>query len=239
MLSSSYVLTLSGTPATGDSVFPYTYSSANGQLTINQNSAQPLNIAQATAIVSAGGVMYVLDNEANPASSRPARRDGTEPDSSLHRGHQRRAAAADRRRRARMTSPCPIRSICRWKTRANCSMSSNQGNNNTSNTNSQSGIAGYVLDPTTHQLTRDLRQPIRHRIGSAMHPRGSFEPVRLHGELQRFDGDWPSDRPESGVLRHLRLRQQGLSVDRSATWCIVDGTHQLIASEVSDWAGGS
>ena len=33
VLSSSYILTLSGTPATGDSVFPYTYSAANGQLT--------------------------------------------------------------------------------------------------------------------------------------------------------------------------------------------------------------
>ena len=37
-------LTLSGTPATGDSVFPYAYNSGNGQLTINQNSSQPLGM---------------------------------------------------------------------------------------------------------------------------------------------------------------------------------------------------
>ena len=46
VLASGYILTLSGTPAAGDSVFPYTYNSDNGQLTVNQNSSQPLNISQ-------------------------------------------------------------------------------------------------------------------------------------------------------------------------------------------------
>jgi 6-phosphogluconolactonase len=64
-LSGNFFLTLSGTPATGDSVFPYAYNAANGQLTINQNSSQPLGISQATAIVVAGSVTYVLDNGPN------------------------------------------------------------------------------------------------------------------------------------------------------------------------------
>jgi len=63
VLTASTALTLSGTPATGDSVFPYSYNASNGQLTVNQNSPQPLNISQATAIVAAGGPVYVLDNE--------------------------------------------------------------------------------------------------------------------------------------------------------------------------------
>ena len=64
VLSSNFVLTLSGTPATGDAVFPYTYNGSSGQLTVNQNSAQPLGITQATAIVTPpGSVTYVLDNE--------------------------------------------------------------------------------------------------------------------------------------------------------------------------------
>ena len=67
-LSSNFFLTLSGTPATGDSVFPYAYNVANGQLTINQNSSQPLGISQGTAIVVAGGVTYVLDNGPNTNS---------------------------------------------------------------------------------------------------------------------------------------------------------------------------
>jgi 6-phosphogluconolactonase (cycloisomerase 2 family) len=63
VLAPQYVITLSGTPATGDSVFPYTYGSSTGQLTLGQNTSQPLGISQATAIVIASGNLYVLDNE--------------------------------------------------------------------------------------------------------------------------------------------------------------------------------
>jgi 6-phosphogluconolactonase (cycloisomerase 2 family) len=62
-LSSNFFLVLSGTPAADDSVFPYTY--ANGQLTVNQNSSQPLGISHATTITVAGGVIYVLDDGVN------------------------------------------------------------------------------------------------------------------------------------------------------------------------------
>src|SRR5579863_4167312 len=74
-LSGSFFLTLSGTPATGDSVFPYSYNSANGQLSINQNSSQPLGsncggaapsgVCNGTAIVVAGSSTYVLDDGPN------------------------------------------------------------------------------------------------------------------------------------------------------------------------------
>ena len=53
-----------GYPYTGGtSVFPYTYASTTGQLTLSQNSAQPLGIAQGTAIINASSNIYVLDNE--------------------------------------------------------------------------------------------------------------------------------------------------------------------------------
>jgi 6-phosphogluconolactonase (cycloisomerase 2 family) len=68
VLSSNFVLAMSGTPAAGDSVFPYTYNAGNGQLTVNQNSSQPLSIHHGTAIVVAGGVTYVLDNGPNTNS---------------------------------------------------------------------------------------------------------------------------------------------------------------------------
>jgi hypothetical protein len=68
--SSTFIQVMSGTPTTGDSIFPYTYAGTNGQLTVNQNSSQPLGIAQGTAIVVAGGITYILDNEApNPNPS--------------------------------------------------------------------------------------------------------------------------------------------------------------------------
>jgi 6-phosphogluconolactonase (cycloisomerase 2 family) len=66
--SASFMLTMSGTPATGDSVFPYGISST-GQLTITQNSSQPLGVSQANAIVvAAPSTVYVLDNGLNTNS---------------------------------------------------------------------------------------------------------------------------------------------------------------------------
>jgi len=63
-LSSGYLLTLSGTPATGDAVFPYTYNQGTGQLTINQNTSQALvGVNEGTAIVNGGSYVYILDNE--------------------------------------------------------------------------------------------------------------------------------------------------------------------------------
>lgn len=70
VLSGGFVLTLAGAPAPtsypyvgGRLVFPYSYASSTGQLTLSQNSSQPLGIGQGTAIVNASSVIYVLDNE--------------------------------------------------------------------------------------------------------------------------------------------------------------------------------
>jgi len=70
VLSSGYLLTLTGAPAPtsfpyggGTEVWPYNYSSTSGQLTLSQNGIQVLSINAGTAIVSAGGLLYVLDNE--------------------------------------------------------------------------------------------------------------------------------------------------------------------------------
>lgn len=70
LLSGGSLLTLAGAPdptsypyVGGTLSFPYSYSSTSGQLTLSQNSAQPLGVKAATAMVSAGAVVYVLDNE--------------------------------------------------------------------------------------------------------------------------------------------------------------------------------
>jgi hypothetical protein len=69
VLSGGFLLALTGAPAPssfpyvgGTEVWPYNYVSTSGQLTLSQNSVQPLGIDAGTAIVVAGGVIYVLDN---------------------------------------------------------------------------------------------------------------------------------------------------------------------------------
>jgi len=47
----------------GSSVFPYSYNSSSGTLTTNSNGSQTLGIGEGTALVNAGGFVYVLDNE--------------------------------------------------------------------------------------------------------------------------------------------------------------------------------
>ena len=70
VLSGGSVLTLAGAPnptgypyTGGTFVSPYSYASSSGQLTLSQNSSQPLGIHQGTAIVQAGSAIFVLDNE--------------------------------------------------------------------------------------------------------------------------------------------------------------------------------
>ncbi len=70
VLNGSTVFTLTGTPATGDAVFPYQFSEASGQLTLTLNSSDSIGaVNNATAIVNAGANIYVLDNE--PPASNP------------------------------------------------------------------------------------------------------------------------------------------------------------------------
>ena len=75
VLSSNYVLTLSGTPAIGDSVFPYAYNAGNGQLTINQNSPQPLGInagnGDRCSAVASSTYSTMAANTNSPAVERP------------------------------------------------------------------------------------------------------------------------------------------------------------------------
>lgn len=63
-LLGSNVLTLTGAPSTGDSVFPYGYNTSTGQLTVTASNLDSIgNVSQASAIVSAGGYIWILDNE--------------------------------------------------------------------------------------------------------------------------------------------------------------------------------
>jgi 6-phosphogluconolactonase (cycloisomerase 2 family) len=77
VLNGSYVLTLNAAASTsfpytgGTTVYPYSYSSSNGQLgtTGIASPGDPLNITAGTAIVAGGGYIWVLDNE--PPSPNP------------------------------------------------------------------------------------------------------------------------------------------------------------------------
>jgi len=224
VLSNNFFLTVFGTPTTGDSVFPYSYSSQNGQLTLSQNSTQPLNIKQATAIVPAGGYIYVLDNEpitiaAGGAGSFNA---GTYPSQilpfSVGTGGALQAQTGgivpdD----ATLSNPIYVITESKGK----FLYVINQGNN-TNTTNPQSGIAGYVIDPSTHQLSFIAGEP----FGSGAGPQCIVEDPSNQFIYEADFGDSSIYGrvvdPNSGVLNPLRIGTT-FSVQGPASWCLVDG----------------
>jgi hypothetical protein len=214
--SSGYVLSLSGTPAAGDVVFPYTYSVGSGQLSINQNSAQVLGIAQATAIVNGGGFVYVLDNEGTLVPGTGATSQilpytvGTNGALQAQTG----GAVPDD-----PTLANPIYLLVESKGKFLYVI--NQGNN-VQGTNSQSGIAGYVIDPTTHQLSFIAGEP----FGSGAGPQCLVEdPSDQFVYSADFNDSAASGRvvdPNSGVLTNLRVTST-YALQGPAAWCLIDG----------------
>jgi 6-phosphogluconolactonase (cycloisomerase 2 family) len=224
VLSSSYVLTMSGTPDTGDAVFPYTYNAANGQLTINQNSSQPLNIAGATAIVSAGGFVYVLDNETltlTPTGSTSTTASSWVFPYTVGTGGSLQAAlngaVPDS---ASLSNPnyLIVESKGKW------AYMSNYGNNDTTSGSQGSGITGYVLDPQAHTLTEIPGSP----FGSGSGPSCLLEdPSNQFIYTANFNDSTvtgSSVDQNSGVLRPLPgSANKAYPLDGPATWCVATG----------------
>jgi hypothetical protein len=221
-LSSSYIITLSGTPATGDTVFPYTYSAASGQLTVNQNSSQPLNIKQATAIVSAGGFAYVLDNESgtyNANGSTVTAPGWIFPFSVGTNGALQQESGGAVPDDVSLSNPVylVLESKGKWIYVVN------QGNNTNPN-NSQSGIAGYVIDPATHYPTEISGSP----FGTGSGPQCILEdPSNQFIYTANFNDSTVTGRvvdQNSGVLNDLPgSANKSYALEGPAAWCIVTG----------------
>jgi 6-phosphogluconolactonase (cycloisomerase 2 family) len=215
-MASGYVLTLAGTPTAGDTVFPYTYSAGNGQLTINQNTAQTLGINEGTAIVLGGGYVYVLDNEGTGVTGTGATSQilpysiGTGGALQAQTG----GIIADD-----PTLNNPIYLLVESK--GKFLYVANQGNN-VQGTNADSGLAGYVIDPSTHQLTFIAGEP----FGSGSGPQCLVEdPSDQFIYSADFTDSSVTGRvvdPNSGVLNNLRVTST-FALQGPAAWCVMDG----------------
>jgi 6-phosphogluconolactonase (cycloisomerase 2 family) len=155
LLSSNFILTLTGTPATGDSVFPYAYGTGTGQLTISQNTVQPLNITQATSLQAGNSFVYVLDNE--PLTYTPTGQSSpvTVPAQilpfSVGSGGSLSAQTGG------SVPDVPAQSnplFLLAESKGKFVYVANAGQNTDATvTNTQSGIAAYVIDTSSKQLT--------------------------------------------------------------------------------------
>jgi len=223
---SNSILTLSGTPGTGDAVFPYSYSATSGQLTINQNSSQPLNIGNGKAIVGAGGLVYVLDAETltRTVTDNGATTIVTAPSwifqyslgsngalQAINGG----AVAGD----PTLTNPIYLvqENKGKWIYVAM------QGDNTDPN-NTQSGIEGFVLDPSNHQLSTLSGSP----FGTGAGPQCMLEdPSNQFIYTANFNSSTMTGRvidQSSGVLNPLPgSANKAYQLSGPATWCIATG----------------
>jgi hypothetical protein len=224
VFASNYFFVLSGTPATGDSVFPYSYSLNNGQLTVSQNTSQPLNIAQATAIVSGAGYVYVLDNEpiTIPAGTQGSFTAGTYssqilPFSAGNGGALQPQTGGIVPDDASLSNPIYL--LVEAKGRFVYVV--NQGNNSNT-TNPQSGVAGYVSDLSTHQLSFIAGEP----YGTGAGPQCMVEDPsdQFVYEADAYDNSVYGRvvDPNSGALNSLRVGNT-FALQGPAAWCLVDG----------------
>jgi hypothetical protein len=167
--STGYVLTMSAPPAAvqsypysgGATVFPYSFQ-GTGQLTINSNSPQPLNIAEGTAFSTGGTYVYVLDNEPIyvNGSTTAASQSQILPFSVGANGFlasQTGGAVPDDPGQSN-----PIVAVLENK--GKWLYAANQGDLSNPNVG-YSGITGYQIDPTTHQLSEIAGLPFNTGAG--------------------------------------------------------------------------
>lgn len=230
VLSSGFLLTLTSAPTpvsypyTGaTAVWPYTYSTTNGQLTLSQNGIQPLNINQGNAIVAASGVMYVLDNEpitipnfngqsiTSPSQMLPftvgtggalqAEPSGIIPDDP--------------------TLGNPIYMI--EESKQHFLYVANQGNNVTGTNNPESGIAGFFITTApAFQLSYIAGEPFGSGSGSQCIVEDPSDQYIF--EANQYDSTITGRvlDPNSGLLNQMRVAST-YKLDGPATWCFVDG----------------
>jgi 6-phosphogluconolactonase (cycloisomerase 2 family) len=228
--SGGSVLTLASTssptsfPYTGGSfVFPYTYASSTGQLTLSQNSTQPLGIQQGTAIVNANGVIYVLDNEPITIPSGQAIAAGTYASQilpfSLGSGGALQAEPSGAIPDGTGLSN-PIYVLVESK--GKYVYVANEGNNVVGPLQ-DSGIAGYFLTTApAFQLNFIAEEP----FGSGSGPQCIVEDPsdQFIYEADQYDSTVTGRLldPNTGDLNDLRVVED-YKLQGPASWCLVDG----------------
>jgi 6-phosphogluconolactonase (cycloisomerase 2 family) len=215
--TSSSAITLYGTPATGDYTFPYTYSTATGQLTINQNTSQTIGVSNATAIDFTGGYVYILANDSLTYTDSNGNTK-TAPSQILTYTVGTAGALTPLTGGAKPDDPTqsnPVQIIQEsknsWAYVANAGI-------DTSFT--QNGIAGFTLDSNTKELTFMSGEP----FGA-----GSSPACILEDPSNQFI--YTANFNDSSVTGHSIDQNNGafktatktVLLDGPATWCLVSG----------------
>lgn len=236
ILAQGFMITMFGTPTSGDSVYPYTYSSSGGQLLLSQNGIQPLTdpysssstglVSQATGIVGAGSVYYVMDNEpitittvVNGVSTSVSSGSQILPYTLSTNGALAPNTSGIFPDDSTLANPT-------WlmvESKSKYLYLANQGNNVTGNNNPESGIAAYEIQTTPTYIYQFISgEP----FGSGSGPQCIVEdPSNQYIYEANFYDSTVTGRvldPNSGELDDMRVTSS-YALKGPATWCLVDG----------------
>jgi len=224
VLASGYVMTLNGAAGSAQTVYPYGYSSSSGQLTVSQSAPQVINngsgspVSQATAIVYAARI-YVLDNEAITVTSNSSTT--TSPSQVLPFTIGTNGALQSQTGGAVPGDPTEANPIYL--------ISESKGkfvyvaNQSGASASSGSGIAGYVVDPASSQLSLIAGEPF---------PTGSNPQCLLEDPSNQFiytanaNDSTVTGRvidPNSGVLNPMHGSTGVFPLNGPASWCVATG----------------
>jgi 6-phosphogluconolactonase (cycloisomerase 2 family) len=205
----------------GTSVFPYTYNSGNGQLTINQNTAQPLGIGQGTAIDYAGGIIYVLDNEpitVNFNNTPTTAQSQILPFSVGSNGALQAESGGIAPDAVTLANPIVLMVEAKGK----FVYVANQGNN-TTGVNANSGVAGYFITTSpAFQLNFIADQPFGSGSGPQCLVEDPSDQFIYSADIDDSSVTGRAVDPNSGDLTNLRSAST-YALQGPATWCLVDG----------------
>jgi hypothetical protein len=206
----------------GATVYPYGQNATNGQLTVTQNSAQGLNIKQGTAIVSGGGYIYVLDNEA-PSPNPTIAASQILPYTVGSNGALLAATSGPIPDDPNQSDPI----FLVQENKGKWFYVANQGNNVIGSGTAQSGIAGYVVN-SPFQPTEMAGTPIG--FGSGGGPQCLVEdPSNQYFYTANFNDKTVTGQSideNAGTLRPLSQSTKApseYSLTGPPTWCLVDG----------------
>jgi hypothetical protein len=220
LLTGSYVLTLSGTTTTVNSIFPYTYAASTGQLTLSQNTSQPLlDVYNATGMAMAGGLLYVMANEAPSSTTTGA--------TSMIIPYSVGSGGSLQGQNVGQVALDPNRSNPTWlieDAKNKYIYVASQGNNKTGSI-AGSGITGYQVLNSSSNLQLPFTNPATFGSGSGPlcileDPSGQFIYTVNYNDSSITGQILNSD---AGVLTDITKAPSTTKLDGPPTWAIMDG----------------
>ncbi len=225
-VAAGYVITLSGTPgdAGGQVAYPYTYNSTNGQLTVSENTPQVLNngsgglLQQASAIVYAGGKIYVLDNE--PLTATVGGVTSTSPSQILPFTVGTNGALQSVTGGAVQDDPNESNPV--WLMQESKGKFIYVANASGAGISTGSGITGYTIDPSSGILQEDAGSP----WGTGAGPKCMIEDPS-NQFIYTANGDSTVTgrviSPNTGQLTSMHGSTGTFQLEGPATWCFATG----------------